>query len=567
MENMKHLLYLLPFLWSVIANAQPVEFVNPLDGELILSGNFGEVRGNHFHSGLDLKTGGTVGKPVYSIADGYISRIAVSPTGFGKAIYINHPQGKTSVYAHLHDFAPAIAAYVKEQQYAQQSFRVNLQLPASLFPVTQGQQIALSGNSGSSGGPHVHFEIRETDGQIPENPLKYGFEVKDTRHPELQHLWLYTHSPQGHIEGLHRENGFKLRGSAGRYTVQDTIRAHGAISFGVAAIDRFTRSNNVCGIYGMTVKVNGQVIHQQQLDAFPFSKKRMVNCHVDYDKRVHHRHNVYRSYIAPGNTLNLYPKVVNRGVIWVEKGASYRVELRLTDHAGNASTIDFVVLGQAHSIATIDAPTQVTDIFYPAQTNSFTNHSVRINMPQGCLYDTLAFMYNLEPPCTECISAVHSIGHLWDTPLDKYMTVSIKMDKMHQHSAEKAVIVSYDKHGKPIAEGGTTKWNWITTRTRSFGKYAVMIDSMAPQLRPKNFKNLHATAHLDTLMFHVKDNLAGIDSYTATLNGAWVLLEFDPKNNVLYYVKDNRFLEGQNTLRLRVSDKVNNISELNITVR
>ncbi|MCB0756671.1 MAG: M23 family metallopeptidase, partial [Flavobacteriales bacterium] len=527
--------------FSIISSALGQNYANPLDGELILSGNFGEVRGNHFHSGLDFKTGGVEGKPVYSIADGYVTRIVVSGEGFGKAIYINHPDGKTSVYAHLREFAPEIAAYVKEQQYTKRSFEVDLNIPASKFNVKKGQLVAKSGNSGSSGGPHVHFEVRESAGQIPTNPLNHGFKVKDQRHPELKSLWVYSHSPKGHVEGLLDEKSFKLSGKSGNYAVVDTIRAFGALSFGVAALDRFSSAENVCGIYSMTVKVDGKTLHQQQIDKFPFDKKRMVNCHVDYEKRVTEKQNVYRTYIAPGNKLDLYPAIDDGGITKIETGKTYKVEVEVADHAANTSKFRFVVLGQERLGAVLSPTEKITDVFYPDQENSFSNHSLRLNIPNGCLYDTLQFKYDLKKPCGDCVAGVHSIGKLSDTPLDKYMTVSIKLNDVSEAVADKAVIVSFDKRGKPIAEGGSTKWNWITTKTRSFGDYAVMLDSLAPELRPKNFRDQTSTTGIDTLKFHLEDDLSGIRSISGTLNGEWVLLEHDPKNDLLFYVKDERF--------------------------
>lgn len=564
---MRTLIVFLFFLLGFTTPSKAQKYVNPLDGELILSGNFGEVRGNHFHSGLDLKTGGAEGKSVYSIADGYVVRIVVSGEGFGKAIYINHPNGKTSVYAHLSDFAPAIAAYVKEQQYTKESFEVDLSISATKFPVKQGQLIAISGNSGSSGGPHVHFEMRETAAQIPENPLNYGFMVKDQRHPELKQLWVYSHSEHGHVDGLIEEKGFKLSGTSGNYSTVDTIRALGALSFGVAAQDRFSSSNNVCGIYSMIVKVNGEILHQQQIDKFPFDKKRMVNCHVDYEKRVSERQNVYRTYIAPENTLQLYPAIKNGGIAKIEKGKNYKVEIEVADHAGNHSKFGFVVAGTERKGSAVSASEKIADIFYPNRESSFSNHSLRVNIPDGCLYDTLKFKYDLKAACSDCVSPIHSIGKLSDTPLDKYMTVSIKLDKVSEEVAEKAVIVSFDKKGKPIAEGGSAKWNWITTKTRSFGDYAVMLDSLAPELRPKNFRDQTSTTGIDTLKFHLEDDLSGFQSISGTLNGKWVLLEHDPKNDLIFYVKDERFISGQNTIRITVKDKVGNVKELSVTVQ
>jgi murein DD-endopeptidase MepM/ murein hydrolase activator NlpD len=552
--------------FSLATNAQ--EYANPLDGELILSGNFGEIRGNHFHSGLDFKTGGIEGKPVYAVADGFVSRIFVSGDGFGKAIYLEHPNGKTSVYGHLSDFNPDIARYVKQQQYAKESFELDLNLSASQFPIKKGQLIAKSGNSGGSGGPHVHFEIRETIGQIPENPLNYGFTVRDEKHPELQKLWIYNHAPNGHIEGLRTEKGFSVNGSTGKYSIGvDTIRAAGVLSFGVATIDRFSAAQNVCGIYGMTVKVNGQTVHQQQIDKFPFSKKRMVNCHVDYEKRKTEKHFVYRTYIAPNNTLDLYPTIKNGGTTKIETGKTYDVEVEVKDHIGNNSVFKFIILGQERKGALLSNKENVTDIFYPQKENAFSNNSVRINIPEGCLYDTLKFKYDMKPPCGECVSAVHSIGKLSDTPLDRSMTVSIKLNDVSEAIAENAVMVSFDSKGKPIAEGGSTKWNWMTATTRSFGDYAVMVDSTAPILKPKNFKDQTATAGISRLEFTLSDNLSGVASVSGTLNGKWVLLEQDPKNNLLYYIKDERFINGQNTFRIKATDKVGNVKELSVTVR
>jgi len=542
-------------------------YASPVDGELILSGNFGEVRGNHFHSGLDLKTGGKVGRPVYAIADGHVSRIAVSEEGFGKALYVDHPDGTTSVYAHLLTFAPELADLVKQEQYRKQSFRIDLNLSPQQFSVKKGELIAKSGNSGSSGGPHVHFELRRTEGQIPTNPLNAGFTVRDDRHPELSGFWIYAHGHASHIDGLVKEKHFPLNGMSDMYTITDTIGALGTISFGIAALDRFSSSNNVCGIYGMSIRVNGTEVHRQQLDEFPFSKKRMVNCHIDHEKRITRNQHVYRSYIAPGNRLEVYPTIVNRGMVQVRMGETYIMECSVWDHAGNTAGLKCVVKGQPPPKEVLASTEQPTDVFIPMQENSFANHSLRLHIPTGALYDTLKFHYDLKPPCDECISAVHSIGKLTDTPLDRYMTVSIRLDHVPAMAAGKAVVVSFDKKGEPVAEGGTVKWNWATCRTRSFGDYAVMLDTLAPVLKTLNFNDRTSTAGIDTLKFHLKDDLSGIGQYRGTLNGKWVLLEYDPKNDLLYHVKDERFRTGQNTFRIKVNDRVGNTQELNVTVQ
>ena len=562
-------------MWSYgFCSAQNKDYQNPLDGELILSGNFGDVRTNHFHSGLDIKTGGVEGRPVYSVADGHVSRVSVAGGGFGKAVYIEHPNGKTSVYGHLSAFSPEIAKYVKEQQYAKQSFEVDLTIPSALFVVKKGQQVAKSGNSGGSGGPHLHFELRETETQAPENPLNYGFKVKDDRRPELQKLWVYVHSNSGHVEGLVTEKGFALKQVGDKYslTAGDTIRAHGKLSFGLAALDRFSSASNVCGIYSMKVKVGDAVIHEQKIDKFPFDKKRMVNCHTDYKKNKTENQKVYRTYIAPGNTLDLYTSVINGGTIEVETGKFYTVRIEVRDHEGNVSKISLTILGQMRSVSTLSSKQDLTELFYPKKENSFSNHSLQMTIPIGCLYDTLKFKYDLKPACKGCVSAVHSIGDLFNTPLDNYMSLSIKMNQLSEPKIQKAVLVSFNSKGNPISEGGSAKLGWMNARTRSFGNYAVMLDSVAPQLKPKNFnpdshRDQTSTSGLNRLEFTLSDNLSGVDVVAGTLNGKWVLLEQDPKNNLLYYVKDERFVKGQNTFRISAKDKVGNVRELSVTVQ
>ncbi|MCF8278044.1 MAG: M23 family metallopeptidase [Flavobacteriales bacterium] len=566
---MRPLIFICLLLLNFSVVAQETTYANPLDGELILSGNFGEVRTNHFHSGLDIKTGGVEGKSVYAVADGFVTRISVGGGGFGKAIYLEHPNGKTTVYGHLSAFAPEIAKYVKEQQYAKRSFEVDLTVPPALFPVQKGAVIAKSGNSGGSGGPHLHFEIRETIGQHPENPLNYGFEVKDNRKPELQKLWVYVHSNSGHVEGLVAEKGFALKQTGDKYslTTGDTIRASGTLSFGLAALDRFTSASNVCGIYSMKVKVGDAVIHEQKIDKIPFDKKRMVNCHIDYQKNKTESQKVYRTYIAPGNTLSLYSSVINGGTVKIETGKYYAVQMDVRDHEGNLSKLNFTIHGHDRTITALSPTETVTELFYPKKENSFSNHSLQMTIPPGCIYDTLKFKYDLKPACKGCVSAVHSIGKILDTPLDNYMSLSIKMNELSEAKMQKAIMVSFNSKGNPISEGGTAKHGWMNAKTRSFGDHAVMLDSVAPRLTPKNFKDQTSTTGLSRLEFTLSDNLAGVKTVTGTLNGKWVLLEQDPKNSLLYYTKDERFINGQNTFRISATDAVGNVRELNVTVQ
>lgn len=548
--------------------AQPADYRAPLDGILRLSGNFGEVRSGHFHSGLDLKTGGVEGKPVYAIADGEVVRVYVSPTGYGKAIYVEHPDGHTSVYAHLRQFSSEVATYVKGRQYEKQNFRVDLTIPKGLFPVKRGEVIAYSGNSGGSGAPHLHFEIRETNGQVPLNPLKFGFDIKDDSPPVMERLWVYSHSANGHVEGMAREHMVELEKGTTDYRLKgkEAITALGSVSFGIAALDRFTDSRNVCGIYTMTVLADSSVIHRHSIDRMPFHQKRKVNAYIDYSKRQLYRDVVHRSYIAPNNDLNIYETVVDGGMLHVGQGEQHDVSIALADFSGNRSTLQFKMKGGQWPEKITPQSEEVKDVFLPKEDNSFSTANLRLTIPKGCLYDTLRFTHSELSACKDCLAPVQAICDL-SVPADDYMNVSLRIDGSVKAERSKLLIVSFDEKDKPVAEGGSVNGQWISVRTRSFGNYSVMQDTTPPQLSPKGFSNGQTTTGKDTLTFLLDDDLAGIASYIATLNGRWVLMEHDPKNSVIFYVKDERFVNGDNVLQITATDNVGNVSTLDITVR
>jgi hypothetical protein len=548
--------------------AQEADLHHPIDGILRLSGNFGEIRGGHFHTGIDIKTGGVEGLPVRAVADGFVARVAVSPTGYGKALYLEHADGRTSVYAHLRSFRADIAAYVQAQQYAQEKFAIDVPLPRAMFKVSKGETIALSGNSGSSGGPHLHFEVRETAGQVPINPLDIGIKARDKRPPEMERLWVYAHGNGGHVEGLSGEQVFPLTKTSEGYRMKDGVPVHalGTVSIGVAAIDRFSDSENICGIHRMTVEVDGQVIHDHVIDRMPFDKKRKVQAHIDYSKKQRFRDFVFRSYIAPMNDLDIYREIKDRGMWHLKQGDTSIVKVRMLDHAGNLSELRFTMLGTKWNDEVLPRPGEVNDTYLPDRDNSFSTDELRLYIPKGALYDTLRFHHASEPACRQCLTKVHALCDL-SVPAETYMNVSIRIDGSVKTDRSKLLIVSLDDKGRPVAEGGTMSGQWLSTRTRSFGKYSVMADTLAPTLRPLNFADGANTASLDTLRFKLSDDLSGIATYTAKLDGKWLLMEHDPKNQVIYHVKDHRITSAPQVLEVTAVDNVGNTTSLTLNLR
>jgi hypothetical protein len=269
------------------------QFISPLKIPLSLSANFGELRADHFHSGVDIKTQGTTGKEVVATASGYVYAITVSPGGFGRAIYIRHPSGYSTVYGHLEKFNDVIEEYVKAVQYEKKSFLVTLYPTSDKFPVKQGEVIAFSGNSGSSGGPHLHYEIRKSEGEMPVNPLSFDFGTTDKIKPVIEKLVIYPINRNTLINSQNRKKWINVTGSNGKYSVPDDteINISGLAGFGIKSFDLIDEGTNKCSVYSIELRIDSICLFRYVMDAFSFSESRYINSHIDYD--AYQRDNIY----------------------------------------------------------------------------------------------------------------------------------------------------------------------------------------------------------------------------------------------------------------------------------
>lgn len=544
-------------LISTTSFGQPPALHPPLDGELLLSGTFGEVRGNHFHTGMDFKTGGKIGASVYAVEAGEVVRVKVEPGGYGKALYVKHPDGFTSVYAHLNEFAQPIAAWVKEQQYAKQEFKVDLYPKAGQFSFKRGEELAKSGNTGGSGGPHLHFELRSDHTGQPINPSRYGFDVKDERMPELSYLLLYEHFGSGAIGGSENDKKavpIAIIDSTWK-AAESVIEASGPISFGIGTLDRLSGAENPCGIYSVELHVDGKPFHSFRFDHLNFATKRLVNTHVDYRFKKEKKAVVHRTYRSPTNKLDIYDEGrKTKGILPVELGKTYDLSYTVTDHYGNKSILDFQVKGTKVEPKKVEKE-NVVATFYPEELNEYFEDGFKFSTPKAAVYDTLDFRVKKKPVKYGCVAPLYSICDL-ETPLNKYCSLSIKVPPADSILWDKLLVVSYSSRGLPIAEGGTVKDGWITTNTRSFGDYSVMMDKMPPEVKTQHVQG--GLNHGDTLRFFVTDDLSGIADIHATMNDEWVLLEWDPKNDLAFWVVDERLVMGMNKFEMSIVDKVGN---------
>lgn len=521
------------FLQSATLLAQP--YANPLDIPPILSGNFGELRNNHFHSGIDFKTQQVENKPIFAIADGYVSRINVSPGGYGLALYIDHPAtGHTSVYAHLNRFSDEIAQYVKQQQYLQESYRVELYPEKGKFSVKKGERIAWSGNTGSSGGPHLHFEIRVTQTQDPIDPLLfYGGIMTDTQAPDLRGVAIYPVAGNGSVNGSSNPLRITVRKTktGALQPIAQTVRAWGRIGFAVKAYDRMNGQQNIYGVKHIRLFVDNKQIFSSSINRFSFSKTRMLNSLIDFaDWRLNGSF-FMQSFIEPGNTLPFY-NTENQGYVDILEERKYLVRYELEDFFGNKTSYSFAVQGEKQSFATEDKCDQ---FMLWSINNMYIDLDVTLDIPQGNLYKSICYQHKkmISP---KYFSNIHLVNNSLPIPLHGEATLWLKQTKDWQNKKQLG-IVEIAKNGKSSWLGGNYKKDGLETTIRELGKqYAIDIDTIAPIITPLEPANWVKKRQI---RFRLKDDKSGIAHFRGTINDKFVLFSHDMKSSVYTFDFDN----------------------------
>ncbi len=540
------------------------DFISPLNIPLILSGTFGELRTNHFHSGIDIKTQGKEGLPVIAIADGEIVRIKVSPYGFGNALYLKHKNGYTSVYAHLRSFNPDIQNYVRSQQYIKKSFSVDLFPYSGSFNFKQGDTIALSGNSGGSGGPHLHFEIRDTRTEKIINPL-YFYDVEDSRKPELQDLQFYDFD-KGVLKESKKYN--LLKSANGNYHLAGSgiIEVKGEPGFAIRTFDRLNKANNKNGVFSIELIIAGEKYHHFEMETFAFSETRFINSHIDYGQKQCCGRTMNKLLIEPNNRLSIYKIKEKLKLVQLLPDSVYPVEILVKDIKGNTSSLNFKILKKEETKGEGFFSYSDLPLFKYGQTNFFKNEFIDLVLPDGALYKDVSFEYLENPRCEDCYSPIYTLGSE-EIPIHKYFNIKIKPSLNFDGDKNKLAIASF-KNGK-IAdfEGGKYENGFIVGRTRQLGDFAIVADTIAPRIRPVNFKNGSKISQLSKVKIKIADNFSGIKNYNAYMDGEWILMTYDAKKKTLILdLKSEGLNRGKHSLKIEVSDGLNNISIANYTL-
>jgi len=541
-------------------------FQQPVGFPIILSGTFGELRGGHFHSGIDIKTNGAEGAKIYAVADGYVSRIKVSPYGFGKAVYINHPNGFTSVYGHLRSFNNHIDDYVRKQQIKRKSFSVDLYLNSEEISVKKGDVIALSGNTGSSAGPHLHFELRETAGQVPVNPLLFGYNIRDFITPTIQSIRVFPMNRSSLVNNQNVPASFEVQGWGKTYRLKniDTISVSGNIALGISVHDLLNDAPNKNGIYAVKLFIDNNLAYAHQFDRFTFTESAYINSMIDYACYIENETRFQMTCRKPGNRLKIYTALLNEGVFEFNDNKVYQLRYEVSDFAGNVSILSFVLRSVYCAADMYAVPYEESAYFFAHNSdNHFQNERAYLTAPKGSFYEDFFFQYNQRESDSLLFSPVCSL-HRNTLPMHGTVTLGIKPDSNALKFQGNLCLVRFESD-KAIYAGGKFVNGFVESQISTFGDYAVSCDTVPPDIRFVSFSDKSTVQVGVPLKVKISDNFSGISDYSPELNSNWIIMEYDPKTQLLVYYPDENLKNGENTFKLTVSDKKGNSSVKKLT--
>ncbi|MCC9071530.1 M23 family metallopeptidase [Flavobacterium sp. F-65] len=527
-------------------------FRPPLDIPMQLSGNFGELRPNHFHAGFDLKTNQREGLKVYAVADGYISRIKISTFGNGKTLYITHPNGYTSVYGHLQSMVGSIQEYIKQTHYKEKSFEIEMFLKPGEMAVTKGQLIGLSGNTGSSEGPHLHFEFRDSKTEFVINPMFFGFDknIKDTRKPVVSNLYVYPLDDNTTVNQSKVPLMLNMSLQKDGTYLSDRVAANGKIGFGITAVDYDDVSFNKNGVYKVESFYNGKSNYGYQFNTYSFDEMRYINALIDYPRYKKTGQRVQKLFMKTPFALSIIKTDSLNGVLPIvpNLASAYRVEV--SDYYGNTNTINIPV--QYNSLPVVVNPTPVVSDYlvkYNKDAN-FSKNNMSVFFPAGTFYDD----FNLNFDVKNDRIYIHD-----DTvPVHSNFTITIEDDKYPENLKDKVYIGRIT--GKNSSYNATSRKGAVyTAKSRILGQFGLVMDTIKPTISIAKPIEGKWISDVKKIQFTISDSMSGIKSYNGYLNGKWILFEYDNKTKKITHDFDDGIVaEGANDLKIEVVDNVGN---------
>ena len=545
MKN-KFLFFLTLFLISFYSYCQTNSFKNssPLNLPLIISGTFGELRGNHFHAGIDIKTNGKQGYQVKSLDEGYVDRIRVSTTGYGKALYIKHPNGFTTVYAHLMKFSPKIESFVKSIQYKKQSFEIQLFPKDNEIKVKTGEIIGLSGNTGGSSGPHLHFEIRNSKNQKTINPLNYLNDIKDDRKPSIRSFYIFNNNDKS-PETMSSYQIKKINDSVYR---SENIYTLGKISFGLNMFDRQSLSYNRNGIYKAAIYKNDTLKFEYIFNELDFEDSKFINLLRDYKTKKEKGITIHRIIKHPESKKSFLSNEYNNGFFNIKNFNDYFFTLKISDHKGNNSYVEIKITGK-----------KLRDNFIKKNGELIkTDQDYLIKLKdKEVIFKKNTLFEDVYLNIKENNDTLYIDKDIY--PLRNPFEILYEINNNDSLLIRQSFISKLNSKGNPTYLVTKKKDDKFQVKSSSLGTFFIAKDTLSPEIKPLNFYKGQWISKLKYLKIKVRDDFSGIKKYKGYLNDKWILFEYEPKTNTLTYdFSDIIFKKTKHNLKIYLEDNVGN---------
>lgn len=534
-------------------------FRNPLGIPMELSGNFGQLRSDHFHMGLDIRTKQKENFQVFAAAEGYISRIKIERFGYGRAIYITHPNGYTTLYAHLNNFYDTLNKYVIAKQYKEEKWEQDFELKPNQFRVSKGQLIAFSGNTGGSRGAHLHFEIRDKQGNNL-NPLLFGMPVQDNVAPTINRLFVYDrnystyHNPPEQID---------ISGSEGNYSSKDSIVTIGSnrISFGISAEDLIAKVPFKLGIYQAEVWVDSAAVFAFRINDFSYPNSRYINACIDYEERFSGDAYIQHLSKLPGNHLPVFSSSLGNGVIELNDTLTHHAEITIKDVAGNSSSLSFLFKREG-SISVVHVEEPGTSNLAPYREFDMEKEGIKLSFNQLAFYDTVPFRCDVKPATEKTVSKTYN-PCCPEIPVHTYYDASIKLEQQLADTLKNKVLMQLKIGRYDEATKGTWDGDWMNASFNRLGSLQLVIDTVPPTIEFSNLKKDSVFDNETVLLIEATDNLSSIQKFRAELDGHWLM--FSRKDNYFIYTFDERCPLGKHELSVYVEDESGNAQKQTIS--
>lgn len=529
--------------------------VAPVTSEMSVTGSFGELRNNHFHAGIDLRAGsGLHGDDILSAADGYISKIIIDSDDYGKSMYIAHPNGMMTVYGHLNDFRKDISEYIKAKQYLNKSFQLELKFDPDDFPVKAGEQVAFMGNTGASRGKHLHFELRNASGEEVWDPFSFGLHLKDEIKPIIRRIKVYGYDVEGD------EVSSKVYSKSMIEKNLTTIEIPGDVfSVGLDAMDRSNNSWNYIGIKSIKMMIDGGMFYHYSADKWRTDETKYINAHIDYYAKAAAKGQFHRCFILSGNKMNLYHSLQNDGFFFMSDSMEHEVNLVTGDANGNESEINFKIRKKPFITKVIAS--QYADVIYHDLEKTFIQENAELKYSAGSVYENLncelrTFSNTMAMSYSNWVSIFP-----YSNPVHLKAEIKLKAEKSIPNQLMNKCFMAIKRGASVQSIGGQWNGNYLQSKARSFGPYSIMMDTLAPSIKP--ILNKKKKFPKGEICFRLSDNIPTAKElpdiyYEASVDGQWVLMEYDKKTSLIRHKFEDWLSLGSHNYEILVRDVLGN---------